>query len=74
MAIKKIKNNYQKVAMSKPVGKVLDSRVGKVGVKVGNSAIKAVKAPVKIIKKKWAANQAFKNKNATYEQYKSNWK
>ena len=74
MSIKNIKNNFTKVAMSKPVGRVLDSKLGKTGVKVGNTVIKGVKAPGKIIKKNWAGSQAFRNKNDTYEKYKSNWK
>ena len=35
---------------------------------------KVVKAPLNLIKKQWDKNQAFRNKNATYEQYKQNWK
>lgn len=60
---------FQKVAMSKPVGKVLDSKVGKTGVKVGNKVIKAGKAIGKSIKKSWGTNQAFRNKNSTKEKY-----
>lgn len=63
---------YQKIAMSKPVGKVLDSRVGKAGVKVGKKVIKAVKAPAKLLKKKWDLNQAFRNKNSTRQKFESN--
>lgn len=58
--------------MSKPVGKVLDSKAGKAGVKVGNKIIKAVKAPAKLLKKKWDVNQAYRNKNSTYEKYMQN--
>lgn len=34
---------YQKFAMSKPVGKVLDSKVGKVGIRIGNAITGAPK-------------------------------
>jgi len=37
------KKLFTKIAMSKPVGKVLDSKVGKAGVAVGNKIIKGVK-------------------------------
>lgn len=47
MPIKKLKKGYQKFAMSKGVGKVLDSRVGKAGVKVGNKVKKVAGAPFK---------------------------
>jgi len=43
--------SLQSVAMSKPVGKVLDSKAGKLGVKVGNKVIKGAKAPGKLVKK-----------------------
>lgn len=43
---------FQKLAMSKGVGKVLDSKVGKAGVKVGNAVIKGSVAPLK-----WAGKQ-----------------
>jgi len=66
MSYNKIKT---KIAMSKPVGKVLDSKLGKVGVKVGDTVIKAVKAPAKLLKKKWDVNQAFRNKNSTKEKF-----
>lgn len=71
MPIKK-PTRYQKFAMSKPVGKVLDSKVGKVGIKVGNKVIKAAKAPAKLVQKKWNANQAYRNKNSTYEKHMQN--
>ena len=63
---------YQKFAMSKPVGKVLDSKVGKAGVKVGDNIIKGVKAPGKFINKQWKKNQEFKNKNSTQEKFNKN--
>jgi hypothetical protein len=63
---------YQKIAMSKPVGKVLDSKPGKVGVKVGNKIIKAAKAPGKLLKRKWEVNQAYRNKNDTYDKFMQN--
>lgn len=69
MPYNKIKN---KIAMSKPAGKVLDSKAGKAGVKVGNRIVKAAKAPAKLLKKKWDANQSFRNKNSTYEKYMQN--
>lgn len=35
---------FQNFAMSKPVGRVLDSKVGKAGVAVGNAVIKGAKS------------------------------
>lgn len=67
----KVKNIKTKAAMSKPVGKVLDSKAGKAGVKVGDAVIKGVKAPGKFIKKQWNKNQAYKNKFDTKEKYDS---
>ena len=69
---KKIKDIRDKAVMSKPAGQVLDSTVGKAGVKLGNAVIKGVKAPVKSIKKSWDVNQAFRNKNSTAEKFRQN--
>lgn len=66
---KKMKAIRDKAAMSKPVGKVLDSKAGKVGVKVGDGIIKGVKGAGNLIKKKWEVNQAYKNKFDTKEKY-----
>lgn len=51
--------NYQKLAMSKPVGRVLDSKLGKSGVKMGNKIIKGAKKAGKVATYplKWAGNQ-----------------
>lgn len=46
-----LKKKVNAMVMSKPVGKVLDSKVGKSGVAVGNAVIKAAKWPGKQIEK-----------------------
>ena len=54
--------NFTNLAMSKGVGKVLNSGVGKVGVKVGNAVIRGAKAPGNLvasaIKRESAMNKA----------------
>lgn len=67
---KKMKDIRDKAVMSKPVGKVLNSKAGKVGVKVGDAVIKGAKAPGKFIKKQWNKNQAFRNKHSTAEKFR----
>lgn len=69
---KKVDAIRKKAAMSKPVGQVLDSTVGKTGVKIGDTVIKGVKTPGKILKKQWDKNQAFRNKNSTREKFERN--
>lgn len=55
-----------KFAMSKPVGKMLNSKVGKVGVKMGNTAMKVASAPFK-----WAGRQMEKEMRGGEQKWKN---
>lgn len=65
-------DSMRKIAMSKPVGNILDSKVGKAGVKVGNAVIKGVKAPLKVLKDKAGVQKSFRNKNSTEQKFRQN--
>jgi len=69
MLKKTFERKMRQAAMSKPVGKVLDSKAGKVGVKVGDKVIKTAKAPGALLLRKWKQNQDFRNKHNTREKY-----
>jgi hypothetical protein len=50
-------STWQNIAMSKTAGKVLDSKVGKAGVKVGNNVMKPFKAVGEYLKENGRLNK-----------------